>query len=89
MKNIIAWTQWTFFVIGLGFVLSAILLARYLWVDWHRLTAISITQCARAITQESDIINREVDLEIKLSDLAMREAEFKKSSDKVCAAKKK
>jgi hypothetical protein len=89
MRNIIAWIQWTFFVVGL---IAAALFAYgsyYLYSDWKRLTSIALTQCARAITAESETIEMNADAQMRLQDLLEREAALKDKTEKVCAKLKK
>jgi hypothetical protein len=85
MRNIIAFTQWSLFSIGLACIVSIALLGRYLYQDWQRITSISLAQCARAITQESNNITLEAQLQLQLQDIIEREQDLKTKADKVCS----
>ncbi len=90
MRNIIAWVQWTFFVLGL---LAAALFAYgsyYLYsIDWRRLTSIALSQCARAISAEVETMEMNADAQVRLQDLLQRETALKDKTEKVCAKLKK
>jgi len=88
-KPLVPITQWGFFSIGLLATGASLFAGRYLYEDWQRITSISITQCARAITQESNNITLEAQLQLQLQDIIEREQDLKTKTDKVCGTKKR
>lgn len=89
MRNIIAWTQWTFFAIGLGFVLSLGFLGRYLYLDWERLTSISLTHCANMIQGEAELTKERVELSAWASVLDLERQSLDEREEKLNNSKKK
>jgi hypothetical protein len=89
MKNLIAWTQWTFFVIGLGFVLTLAIVGRYLYLDWERLTSISITHCANMIQGEAELTVRQIELESYAATLDTERQMLDEREAKIPMCKKK